>query len=897
MAVPFVGRRAELQALNAIAGRPRREQAPAAAVISGEPGAGKSRLLDELLTRVPLEDLVRASGFEPMQSIPLAGVAPLLRRLVAVPEAGRTLDRLAFGAGSSDLLGVFEAAHRALAALGELALVLDDVQWLDDPSVGLIRYLVGAAGPARLPMLLIAAGRPSRATAALGEYLKIELPPQRALSIQLQPLEAADGVALVRAIDPALPPAQAEELWRQAGGSPFWLEALVGRTVGVASDPVAERMRALSADAGELLAMLAVAGRPVATADVGELLSWESPRLRFAAGELASHGLVHEAAGGLQPIHDLIRDAAREGIPKVTARQFHERLAVWIEAAAGDDVQALTEALEHRVAAELSAEAVATRLLTSPQRKRIGAETLRLVAGLAASPELDRLVADVAQAVGETELALERWKRAGADLEAVHCALKLGRRQEAHEHLETARRRGADGVRRDALEAQVALWLDHATARGAELAQRALEAARRSPGDRAAYLLALEAAADAALQERRADDFLDFAEEAVELARDLDEESYLAALTRSGLVHYGRLRLAESAARYRTAWDLSRRLLLPQVIVESGNGLARSLADLGRLAEARQIAEETAALDSRLRLAHPRLASATVLLHGIEAICAELMPALEALMQAARRESDPHVRLGIRQTLASWQARTRGRRASEEVARELTTAAAEAEEAGCPRCTGELLVVSAELYSRVGLVAEGQRSLAAWEKRFYRRGDLVDEHLRDRALAALAFARGHTPTAVELLERTAFRLAGHGAVIDRLWALLDLAAAQATLDRPRAVEAAEEAARTAEEIGALTHSRLAARTLRRLGIRAWRRSPGQGSTLTRRESEVTGLAAQGRSNAEIAEALALSPKTVERHLTNVLAKLGVRNRTELAALVRVSPDDRLRART
>jgi DNA-binding NarL/FixJ family response regulator len=46
--------------------------------------------------------------------------------------------------------------------------------------------------------------------------------------------------------------------------------------------------------------------------------------------------------------------------------------------------------------------------------------------------------------------------------------------------------------------------------------------------------------------------------------------------------------------------------------------------------------------------------------------------------------------------------------------------------------------------------------------------------------------------------------------------------------------------------------------------------------------------AGGDSNREIAEALLVSPKTVERHITNVLAKLGLRNRTELAALVRSS---------
>jgi DNA-binding CsgD family transcriptional regulator len=56
--------------------------------------------------------------------------------------------------------------------------------------------------------------------------------------------------------------------------------------------------------------------------------------------------------------------------------------------------------------------------------------------------------------------------------------------------------------------------------------------------------------------------------------------------------------------------------------------------------------------------------------------------------------------------------------------------------------------------------------------------------------------------------------------------------------------------------------------------------------LTRRESEILDLVAEGRTNAEIAERLWVSPLTVRKHLENVYAKLGVHTRTAAAAFVR-----------
>jgi DNA-binding CsgD family transcriptional regulator len=63
-------------------------------------------------------------------------------------------------------------------------------------------------------------------------------------------------------------------------------------------------------------------------------------------------------------------------------------------------------------------------------------------------------------------------------------------------------------------------------------------------------------------------------------------------------------------------------------------------------------------------------------------------------------------------------------------------------------------------------------------------------------------------------------------------------------------------------------------------------SQWQWYNLTPREMEVARLAAQGRRNSEIARDLHISIRTVETHLTNIYAKLGVRSRAELGHLIR-----------
>lgn len=109
--------------------------------------------------------------------------------------------------------------------------------------------------------------------------------------------------------------------------------------------------------------------------------------------------------------------------------------------------------------------------------------------------------------------------------------------------------------------------------------------------------------------------------------------------------------------------------------------------------------------------------------------------------------------------------------------------------------------------------------------------------------------------------------------------------------------AAAELQRAAAEFDACGLQRAhdsAAREIRRLGGRVTGRVGREAGVeglaeLSEREREIARLVADGAANKQIALTLHLSEKTVANHLTNIYAKLGLRGRTELAALVASAP--------
>jgi DNA-binding CsgD family transcriptional regulator len=933
MATPFVGRADELGLIRALIAQGRRERVPVSVLVTGESGAGKTRLLREATAQPERSTTIHVAGFEPNESIPLAAVGDLVRRLASVPEHGPRLEALVFGSEErrGQVLPVFEAAHRAVAASGPIVLAMDDLQWVDAQSMALVHYLIRAAETSRLPLTVVAASRPSGAALTFARGVDAALPEARRVALDITGLPLESGVELARSIDNDLDPAAAGELWKRAEGSPFWLESLA-RSRGATSvvDLISDRLRTLSPDAARLMSALAVVARPATNDEVAALLGWGDARLSHAVRELIALGLASEVPGRTRLAHDLIREAAFAVVAAATARRLQMRMAEIVEQSAGDDIALLAEALDRRAAAGLPSTALALRLATSPGRRLIGLDLLRRLSNIAdgtavgteGQVELDAAIARVAGDLGEADLAIRHWSRVSAgtvdpglqlraELEAARAALhgrldlsevadRSSRSAAVASHLARARTLAVDPVsviELDTLEAENQLWVQHDTAAGARAAGRAVEAGRElaaraggierlAPATRSVLLAALGPAIDAALQEERVDDVIELSDRALQIAGGLGDEARLVALIRTAFPYRSLGFAREAVARYEEAWDLSHRLILPMSMIEAGLGLARALHPLGRLREARQVARETAEIEARI-LPFRRWDTSQAMLDFLDLVRGE-PGAMERLRVEAGR-ADPHFGIAVHSLVAQWLARRDGLRGRIDVERELDAASAASAIARCPRCERELQVVSAELLARIGRVAEARDSLDRWEAGNHGSTYPARRLWEARARALIQVAENDS-AATSSLQDLAMAFDEAGKIEDSIWTHVDLGRRhQSRGERAAAIAAFSRAASAAESAGMLGLGRLASRSLRELGVRAWRRAPSaagpQPVSLTEREQEVANLVAAGRSNSEIASSLVISPKTVERHLTNILAKLGARNRTELAGLV------------
>ena len=899
MSVPaaFVGRKEELAALRDVVGL--RPGSAVAVVVTGDPGSGKTRLLAEALAGVEGRRLLHVRGHETEAPVALAAAAPLLRELGALPEAGLA---------PFEPIQAFERAYRALASGGPAAIVVDDLQWVDDSSFALCQYLIRGAAEAAHDLAVVAASRPSPRVATFMHAVEDALP-GRVRLLELAPFSREEGVALVRALAPQVDEGAATELWRQAGGLPFWLEALVDtRGAGVdARRLVTARLRDASGDAAELLALLTIVDRPVAPSALAELKQWPAERVDRAAAELTARGVALLGPASLRLTHDLTRKAALEELPVETRTRLHRRAAEWLEEQAADNAPLLREALEHRLAAGMPAAELALRIATGTSRRLVGSEGVHRLGAIAdaeRSVELHSSLATLACELGEHEVALRRAEivahaveareRARWFLLASQSAYRLNRLQEARSFLEQARRHCDDpvlGVELDAHEAAIVRWLETDIDRARVFSDRAVRDARRlaasRPADvaaREALLHSLKGAFDAAMVEDEPTRLAAIVEEMLDVTREMRDEDHLRALLHVAISKRQHGQVLEAETIMRRVWAQANERVLPALAVETGYWLAPQLFARGCLAEADEVAAESAALAGRIAGMSSRMTTLPQVRshqHVVAVSRGDWRQAITALEQAAQEEPAAHGRLRIHANVASLLARIDPEASGDAVVAHTEQSLADAAASGCRRCLAEIQLVAADNLARIGRREEAESVLRAYDSVPHEMPELV-RFWRRRAEASLAAGRGDPRSAAERQERLAADAAALGLRLDALWAKIERGRVLAVVDPQGATQTLLEAVDDADGLGAKTEALVAEKLLRALGVRTWARKKPEGE-LTEREREIAQMVASGATNPEIARQLFLSRKTVERHVSNVLRKAGARNRAELAA--------------
>jgi DNA-binding SARP family transcriptional activator len=333
--LPFLGRAAELATLTAAADRAL-DGAGGLAIISGEPGIGKSRLVAELVSRLRPHRVGVGKCAEADRDLPYVPLAAALRDLGAAELAGAR-ERPALAEILPELppsglppeaarVRALESAAEVLRAAAPVTLVLDDVQWADASTVAALAYL-------------------HRRCIGHGTFLLIALRAEELVDDSpVHELAATTRITLAPLAEPDLAPlatgAAATRLLARSGGNPLWLAELVraGADPDATEPParlaelIVARCRRAGPRAHRLLAATSVLGRPFSPELAAALVGAEPLRVVEQLEELSTLGLTRPVGQGFDFRHDLIARALAAEVSPARRRLLHARALRELEA-------------------------------------------------------------------------------------------------------------------------------------------------------------------------------------------------------------------------------------------------------------------------------------------------------------------------------------------------------------------------------------------------------------------------------------------------------------------------------------------------------------------------------------------------------------------------------------
>ncbi|MEU9003412.1 AAA family ATPase [Streptomyces sp. NPDC048551] len=890
------GREAELERLRALVEAVRDGEGGAIALLLGEPGIGKTVLLQETVS------IARAHGFavshgraeELHELAPLASLAsgllhgdpPLLSSTDFADLAGHHDQRVWLVERLAQLIEERSAGTPVLIGV-------DDVQWADPLS----RFALSVM-PARLlssPVLWLLTGRSDPALYRQGP---------RTTTLPLRPLSDTALAELGRDVLGGDVPKKVAELLDGAGGNPFLAaEMLTGIAASGADAPepperlvrgVRDRLADLRPDTLHFLRIGSVLGRAFSLADAAALCGRPASGLGAEVDEAIAAALLHDDGERLLFRHDLLRQAVYADLTPSVRRALHREAASRLVAAGRSSTDAVPHLLKSaepgdQEAIGLLGTAVTDVIAVMPDLAAdLAVRALQLV------PPHAPMVFDVG------ERAIVALTRAGRYTQARDTGDALLARQppldvfarlqsvlgDALWHLddvhELTRRSTAalaavtDPTIRARLTARQALARSRGRDLGAarETGERALAEAERS-GDREARVLALWGLGEialnagdcaAAVEHHTALSVFDTAflpEEAVARIH-MDDFDTVRRLLRTGgdaplrpamliwaqgTLNMGLGLLDDADADFVTAERLEADLHLPGnlVNIRVNRGLLAMLRG-DREAAREHLDVVRAAVAERPNTGnhatHQYFEAVAADADGDHAAAAELVRSVQRDHPFLRwRLLRPHVVQAVRMAL-----RGGDRNLAEDLAAQAVEHATR--NPGVPTAQGAAAHASALANADHGLLERSVRILLTGP--------------RPLPLAAASADLGRAlltagdPAATPALTRAHDIYARAGADAEAEWVRADL-------------------------------ERATSRSGRRTG--GLRPRPAQGwDALTASERKVARLIAAGHTNRSAAEALVVSPHTVNTHLASIFRKLSVRSRVHLARIALAEGD-------
>jgi len=884
-------------------------------LVEGEAGIGKTRLLDELdelATESGAE--LRRGGCEELESD--RPFAPLLDALGA-PDGVPTLGRPGWDGGPNARFlaqDAFVDHVERLTSMQPLVLAIDDLQWADRASLATLWAL--ARRRHDLGLLLVLAIRPAPHGPEL-ERLIANVERSGGEHLRLGPIDEDALAAIVTDEAGAVPDPSVLTRLGGAGGNPFLALQLV-HAFGLDDEQLESdtslpepmrtatlrRLTSLDGRARQALSVAAVLGGAGYLDDIAAMLGTTITDAGDAVSHATKAGLLEPTGDQVSFRHDLIREAVYLDLPEAVRTGWHRQAAIRLEGRAEPTVVARHLSLG---ATPGDQEAVAALVNTAAGLAKhqpdatadLLSRALTLTRDTAGRPELEVALASALMSAGRTEEALDQAAAmitdttvapalvARAHVVQGNAAFRLGRPREALDGFEAALATGAldETAAAHVLAHQAAsrVWtsaLDDAL----QEADRALDDGARL-GISAVQVEAL--ATRCTIHAFRADPVLAVADgrRAVELAGNDP-----AALSRTPHVFLGLAllladRLDDARATIeegrRRATDHGQVLLLRSYYLTQG----RVAWFAGRWDDA------LADMDTADRLSDDfGLRFGLVATQGVKGL-------------AAFHRGDE---AGARAAVDRYEISPRGGpldSSGSELLVLLTALLLEA--SGDVSAAAARLLEHFALEQRLGMRAAQlwpgpdcvRLALAAGDAAAARAVTVELELIASGAsttgtLATAASARGQLEADAALLDDATAGFAAVGRPLDELNALE--AAGQILTTEGRTADAIHRltsALTIAERLGASHDGRRIAAGLRTLGVRSGtrgtrRRASVGWDSLTDAEREVARRIDEGLRNAEIAEQLFVSRRTVESHVSRLYAKLGVSTRVALANAIR-----------